>query len=102
MRNRRTLYIVCYDICGKNSQRRLRKVYRTLRGYGEHLQYSVFRCTLTELQLARLEAALDQEIDHHKDQVLFVPLGNANAPGTWGMYTMGMPLDDPERIVRIV
>ncbi|MEQ1508712.1 MAG: CRISPR-associated endonuclease Cas2, partial [Myxococcota bacterium] len=66
----RRLYLVTYDICGEGSDKRLRRVYRTLRGYGEHLQYSVFRCVLTDRQLAELEGALDREIDHHKDQVL--------------------------------
>lgn len=93
------LYLVCYDICGEKADRRLRRVYKVMRGYGEHIQYSIFRCLLTERQLAELEDALDQEIDHHKDQILIVPLGNAEG---WKGYTLGLAMDDPERVVRIV
>ena len=40
----RTSYLVSYDIC---DDKRLRKVFQTMRGYGDHLQYSVFQCQLT-------------------------------------------------------
>jgi CRISPR/Cas system-associated endoribonuclease Cas2 len=80
----------------------LRRVYKVMRGYGEHIQYSVFRCTLTELRLAELEGKLDQEIGHHQDQILIVPLGLASSPDAWGGYTLGVPMDAPERVVRIV
>lgn len=96
------LYVICYDICGAESENRLRKVYRTLRGYGEHLQYSVFRCTLTDRQLARLEEQLEAIIDHSRDQVMIVPLGPAASAQTWRMYTLGVPIDAPERVVRVV
>jgi CRISPR-associated protein Cas2 len=102
MVNRRTLYLVCYDICGDGADKRLRKVYRCLRSYGEHVQYSVFRCTLSERQLAELEGALQDVVDHRKDQVMFVPLGNAELPGAWTGWTLGVPIGDPERVVRIV
>src|SRR5690606_35574631 len=41
----RTAYVVTYDIC---EPKRLRRVYRIMLGYGDHLQYSVFRCELTD------------------------------------------------------
>ncbi|PJF46320.1 MAG: CRISPR-associated endonuclease Cas2, partial [Candidatus Thermofonsia Clade 3 bacterium] len=39
----RTLYIVTYDIA---DDRRWRKVFKLMYGYGDRLQYSVFRCAL--------------------------------------------------------
>lgn len=98
----RTLYLVCYDVCGEGADRRLRKVYRCLRGFGEHVQFSVFRCALTELQLAELEDALTRVVDHRHDQVMIVPLGSADAAGGWRGWTLGVPIGDPERVVRIV
>lgn len=98
----RSLYLVCYDVCGERAERRLPKVYRCLRGFGEHVQYSVFRCVLTDRQLAELEAALTAIIDHRQDQVMIVPLGSAEAPGAWQGWTLGLPIGDPERVVRIV
>lgn len=95
----RRLYVVCYDICGERAEKRWRRVYRAMRAYGEHVQYSVFRCVLTDRQLAELEDALDRVIDHRQDQVLFVPLGLADA---WDGWTLGVPIGAPERVVRIV
>ncbi len=68
----RTSYLVCYDIC---DDKRLRKVFQTMRGYGDHLQYSVFECQLTATDLARCRAELATIIHHDEDQVLFVNLG---------------------------
>ncbi len=31
----RTSYLICYDIC---DDKRLRKVFQTMRGFGDHLQ----------------------------------------------------------------
>ena len=42
----RTSYLICYDI---SDDKRLRKVFQTMRGYGDHLQYSVFECQLTAI-----------------------------------------------------
>lgn len=102
MVRRSELYIVCYDICGPESDRRLRKVYRTLRAYGDHLQYSVFRCSLTDRKLAQLESDLEHIIDHRQDQVMIVPLGPSESASSWRMYTLGVPFDAPERVVRIM
>ena len=49
----RTSYLITYDIC---EDKRLRKVFNTIRGYGDHLQYSVFECQLTPSDLVRLRA----------------------------------------------
>ena len=34
----RTSYLVCYDIC---DDKRLRRVFQAMRGYGDHLQYAL-------------------------------------------------------------
>lgn len=44
----RTSYLICYDIC---DDKRLRKVFQVMRGFGDHLQYSVFECQLTAMDL---------------------------------------------------
>jgi CRISPR-associated protein Cas2 len=41
------IYLVCYDVA---DPKRLRKVYRTMRGFGDPLQYSIFRCELSARQ----------------------------------------------------
>src|SRR5438132_1533207 len=70
----RNTYIVCYDIC---DPKRLRDVFKTMRGWGDHLQLSVFECRLTRADLVTLRAELAEIIDHREDQVLFVDLGPA-------------------------
>jgi CRISPR-associated protein Cas2 len=96
------LYMVCYDICGKGAPARLRRVYRILRAHGDHLQYSVFRCALTPIRLEELQSELEDVIAHDRDQVLFVPLGRADATRSWRAFTLGVAVDAPERVVRIV
>jgi len=42
----RQTYLVCYDIA---DEKRLRKVFQTMRNWGDHLQYSVFECQFTAM-----------------------------------------------------
>jgi CRISPR-associated protein Cas2 len=84
----RTSYLVCYDIC---DDKRLRLVFKTMRGYGDHLQYSVFECQLTTTDLVRLRAELSGIIHHTQDQVLFVNLGPAEGRGDRVITALGKP-----------
>jgi CRISPR-associated protein Cas2 len=84
----RTSYLVCYDIC---DDKRLRRVFKTMRGYGDHLQYSVFECQLTTTDLVRLRAELSEIIHHIEDQVLFVNLGPAEGRGDRVITALGKP-----------
>jgi len=68
----RRLFIVTYDI---SHPKRLRKVFKTLKGFGDHLQLSVFRCDIDESQKIRLESRLRGIIELGEDQVIFVDLG---------------------------
>lgn len=74
----RNSFIVCYDIC---DPKRLRQVFKIMRGWGDHLQYSVFECQLTKMDAARLRAQLSEVIHHTEDQVLFVNLGPTEGRG---------------------
>ena len=68
-------YLVTYDI---RDDKRLRRTLKTMRGFGQHLQYSVFRCELSAANKVRLKAALSEIIDHRADQVLIFDLGPAD------------------------
>lgn len=80
--------MVCYDIC---DPKRLRKVYEVCRGYGEHVQYSVFRCELSERRRATLVAKLDALLDHNEDQVLFIRVGKPEGRAKTAFEALGRP-----------
>lgn len=66
----RTWHLVCYDI---RDDARLRHVRRLLEGYGERVQYSVFRCRLTPKEEQRLRWDLSR-LAAKEDAWLVVPL----------------------------
>ncbi len=84
----RTTYLVCYDI---TDDKRLRKVFKTMRNFGDHLQYSVFECQMRAQDLARCRAELSQIIKPSEDQVLFVDLGPSEGRGERVITSMGLP-----------
>ncbi len=84
----RTSYLVCYDI---SDEKRLRRVFQAMRGYGDHLQFSIFECQLTASDLARCRAELGEIINHGEDQVLFVSLGPAEGRGDRVITALGKP-----------
>ena len=84
----RSSYLVCYDI---SDEKRLRKVFQAMRGYGDHLQFSIFECQLTAMDLARCRAELSAIIQHKEDQVLFVNLGPAEGRGDRVITALGKP-----------
>jgi CRISPR-associated protein Cas2 len=91
----RSTYLVCYDIC---DDKRLRKVFRTLRNWGDHLQYSIFECQLNPTELARCKDSLSAIINCAHDQVLFVYLGPSSGRAERRIEALGIPytnLDSP-------
>ncbi len=94
----RQAFIVTYDIC---DPKRLRKVYRLLRGYGRHLQLSVFQCELSAMERVELEARLSEEIHHDEDQVLFVDIGPADGRGRTSIEAIGKPYFAEEGVAVI-
>ena len=95
----RSSYLVCYDI---SDDKRLRKVFSIMRGFGDHLQYSIFECQWTPSDLIRCRAELNKVIHHQEDQVLFVNLGPAEGRGERVITALGKPytaVDSPCIIV---
>ena len=84
----RSTYLVCYDI---RDDKRLRKVFRTMRDFGDHLQYSIFECQFTPIDLARCRHMLGEIINHANDQVLFIDLGPSAGRGERVISALGQP-----------
>ena len=95
---RTTLYLVSYDI---REARRLRRVYRVMRGYGDHVQLSVFLCELSAQQLVELRGKLEAEIAAREDQVLIIPLGSRRQAVLDKVLAVGKPLSLPKLGARI-
>jgi CRISPR-associated protein Cas2 len=73
--NDERLYIVTYDI---GDQRRWRRVFKAMHGYGEWLQLSVFQCRLTRRRRAELETRLRGLVKAGDDHVLLIDVGPAD------------------------
>ncbi|HMO87310.1 MAG TPA: CRISPR-associated endonuclease Cas2 [Lacipirellulaceae bacterium] len=84
----RNTFLVCYDV---RDDKRLRKVFRTMRDFGDHLQYSIFECQFTPIDLARCRHALSEIIKHNEDQGLFVARGPTEGRGQRVISALGQP-----------
>lgn len=80
-------YLVCYDI---RDPKRWRKAYKLLQGYGERLQYSIFRCWLSQRVREKLRWELEKILAAEDDLLLIrLPdrsiqgLAAYNRPGAW-------------------
>lgn len=82
-------YLVTYDI---SDPKRWRKVYRAMRGFGDHLQLSVFLCDLTDPRRARLRTVIDALIHHEEDQVIIARLGPTGAATLRRVEVLGRKL----------
>ena len=69
----RRCYLVCYDV---RDPKRLRRVHKLMKAYGEPWQYSIFYCTLKDIDRVRLESQLRETVNLKEDQVLIVDLGS--------------------------
>lgn len=69
------LYIVAYDI---RDDKRWRRVFRAMHGFGQWLQLSLFQCRLDRIRLLEMEAALREVANQREDHVLIVDLGPAD------------------------
>ncbi|MCC6626824.1 MAG: CRISPR-associated endonuclease Cas2 [Chloroflexi bacterium] len=66
----RSTYLVAYDVRGDG---RLRRTARLIEGYGERVQYSLFRCRLSARELERLRWELARLLEP-EDSLLIIPL----------------------------
>lgn len=70
--NNRRIYLCTYDV---SEDKRRNKLFELLKDHGEHVQFSVFLCSLTLSEVRRL-GTLAQEIIHNdEDQLLVIDIG---------------------------
>lgn len=92
------VYLVCYDI---SEQKRWRRVYKTMKGYGVWLQLSVFQCRLSRVNLLRMTDTLTELIDTAEDHLMIIDIGPADSV-TIRVESIGRPFRPIERRAVIV
>lgn len=95
----RQTFVVSYDV---SDPKRLRRVYRLMRGWGDHIQFSVFRCELNARELVELRGQLSFVINHHEDQVLFIDVGPVDGRGGTSIRAIGKVYAPPIRTAIVV
>ncbi|GAB4164604.1 MAG: CRISPR-associated endonuclease Cas2 [Planctomycetota bacterium] len=89
----RRCYLVCYDI---RDPRRLRRVHKVLKGYGEPWQYSVFFCVLKDIDRVRLQSDLEEEMNLKEDQAVILDLGPNEGDARRAATVIGQSLPDQD------
>ncbi|VVB69094.1 CRISPR-associated endoribonuclease Cas2 [uncultured archaeon] len=92
-------YVVSYDI---REQKRLCRVHRCMKGFGEPVHYSVFRCDLTAKGRMELKAALTDLINPEEDRVMIIDLGPVEGRARERIEFMGAHPSQMERKFIIV
>jgi len=96
----RSVYLVCYDV---GDPKRLRRTYKKMCGFGDPLQYSVFRCELSPTEKQSMKEALWSILNWAHDRVMLVDLGPAGARGDLCVEFWGEPrVEVPGRAAVIV
>jgi CRISPR-associated protein Cas2 len=85
----RRCYLVCYDI---RNPKRLHRVFKALKGYGEHWQFSIFFCVLKDIDRVRMESDLKAEMNLKEDQALILDLGGDEKGARGAAAIIGQPL----------
>ena len=95
----RRCYLVCYDI---RDPKRLRRVHKTMKGYGESWQYSVFFCVLKDIDRVRMQTDLEAQMNLRNDQVLIIDMGSDEEASREATTTVGKALPDMKMGVVVV
>ncbi len=92
------LYIVTYDI---SDSKRLRHVFKAMKGYGHWLQLSVFQCRLTLRRRINMATCLEDIIQSSKDHILILDLGPADKVNLH-VESLGKGYEMPTRQATII
>jgi CRISPR-associated protein Cas2 len=95
----RRCYLVCYDI---SDQKRWRRVFKTIKGYGEHWQYSVFFCVLKDIDRVRMQSELETELNLKADQCIIIDLGADEESAREAVAVLGESLPQAQSGVVVV
>ena len=97
----REYVLVSYDIC---EPKRLQKVYKIMRGFGDGFQNSVFLCQLSQKEENIMKMKLNEIILPSEDQIVIIRLGKIDKssisnPDKW--MVMGKKLEVRDNSILI-
>jgi len=95
----RRCYLVCYDI---RNPKRLRRVHKVMKGYGEAWQYSIFFCVLKDIDRVRLQSDLEEQMNLKEDQAMLVDLGADEKKAREAATILGQSLPQADSGVVVV
>ncbi|MBK8978729.1 MAG: CRISPR-associated endonuclease Cas2 [Planctomycetes bacterium] len=90
----RRRYLFAYDVA---DDARRTDIFQALRDHGDHAQYSVFFCELTDRELIDLRSELDGYLNHAQDQLMILDLGIASTSLSERLDVLGKPYRPPGR-----
>ena len=88
----RHVHLIAYDIC---QPKRYRHIYKAMQGAGESLQFSIFRCELSAMELQELKMKVWPILNLDEDRVMIVDLGPVEGRGDQCIEFWGNPLHYP-------
>lgn len=97
----RNYVLVSYDI---TNPKRLQKVYKTMRGFGDNFQKSVFLCQLSSREEMIMKMKLNDIIKPSEDQIVIIKLGkidhtNISNPNTWTIMGRKLEIKDNSTLI---
>lgn len=95
----RNVHIIAYDIA---EPKRYRRIYPVMCGHGDPLQYSVFRCPLSDTELQSLKDTLWPLLNLAEDRVMIIRLGPVKEGGDDAIEFWGLPCVQPVAPAAII
>ena len=94
----RRSYMVSYDIA---DDKRRTRIFKTLHGYGDRVQYSVFFCELNQQELIKLRTRLTEALNQDEDQVIILDLGEGLVSLERSLQCLGTTYTPPEQTLIV-
>lgn len=85
----KNIYLVCYDIADPT---RWKVIFKTMKGYADAVQFSVFRCTLTPEAYVTMKRDLSEHMHTKEDKILIADLGPMEGRGDHALVALGKPI----------
>lgn len=94
----RRRYLIAYDV---SDDKRRNAIFKALMGNGDHMQFSVFLCQLSAVELERLKGLLRDSVNVRHDQIVILDLGPADSELTSRLECIGKTYSPPARVMVI-